>query len=48
MQGTILSDKDWEKLKQVLKDSARVYNKYEHRNTLEGILYRISTALRQH
>ena len=45
MPRTMLSDKDWEKLKQVLKDSGRVYNKYEHRNTLEGILYRMRTGI---
>ena len=45
MPRTMLSDKDWEKLKEVLKDSGRIYNKYEHRNTMEGILYRMRTGI---
>lgn len=45
MPRTMLSDNAWEKLKQILKESGRVYNKYEHRNTLEGILYRMRTGI---
>lgn len=45
MPRKMLTDEAWEKLKQVLKDSGRVYNKYEHRNTLEGILYRMRTGI---
>ena len=45
MPRTMLSDNAWEKLKQILKSSGRVYNKYEHRNTLEGILYRMRTGI---
>ena len=45
MPRTMLSDNAWEKLKQIFKESGRVYNKYEHRNTLEGILYRMRTGI---
>ena len=41
----MLTDKAWEALKQILKETGRVYNKYEHRNTLEGILYRMRTGV---
>ena len=37
MPRTMLTDKAWEALKQILKETGRVYNKYEHRNTLEGL-----------
>jgi len=45
MPRTMLTDNAWEKLKRVLTESGRVYNKYEHRNTLEGILYRMRTGI---
>lgn len=45
MPRTMLTDSTWEKLNQILKESGRVYNKYEHRDTLEGILYRIRTGV---
>ena len=45
MPRTMLSDNAWEQLKKLLKKSGRVYNKYEHRNTLEGILYRMRTGI---
>lgn len=45
MPRRMLTDKAWEALKQILKYTGRVYNKYEHRNTLEGILYRIRTGV---
>ena len=41
----MLTDDAWEILKVLLKESGRVYNKYEHRNTLEGILYRMRTGI---
>ena len=44
MPRTMLTDKAWKALKQILKETGRVYNKYEHRNTLEGILYRMRTG----
>ena len=45
MPRLMLTDDAWEKLKQILKNSGRVYNKYEHRTTLEGILYRMRTVI---
>lgn len=45
MPRTMLTDASWNRLKQILKDSGRIYNKYEHRNTLEGILYRMRTGI---
>ena len=45
MPRTMLTDDAWEILKVLLKESGRVYNKYEHRNTLEGILYRMRTGI---
>ena len=45
MPRTMLTDKAWRKLKAILKESGRVYNKYEHRTTLEGILYRMRTGI---
>ena len=45
MPRTMLTDKAWKALKQILKETGRVYNKYEHRNTLEGILYRMRTGI---
>ncbi len=45
MPRTMLSDNAWNKLKKLLKKSGRVYNKYEHRNTFEGILYRMRTGI---
>jgi transposase len=41
----MLTDKAWKALKKILKETGRVYNKYEHRNTLEGILYRMRTGI---
>lgn len=45
MPRTMLTDNAYEALKQILKETGRVYNKYEHRNTLEGILYRMRTGI---
>ena len=40
MSRTMLTDEHWSKLKVImLKD--RVYDKPKHRNTMEGILYRM-------
>ena len=44
MPRTMLSDEDWERLSQLMRDTGRVYNKPEHRSTLEGILYRMRTG----
>lgn len=41
----MLTDETWEKLRLLLKESGRVYNKFEHRNTLEGIMYRMRTGI---
>jgi len=40
----MLTDELWEKLSQFLLKSGRVYNKTEHRMTIEGILYRMRTG----
>lgn len=45
MPRKMLTDKTWEFLKDALRDTGRVYNKYEHRMTLEGILYRMRTGI---
>jgi len=43
MPRTMLTDGHWSKLRTIrLKD--RVYDKPEHRNTVEGILYRMRTG----
>jgi transposase len=41
MPRTMLTDSQWEKLSRLMIFTERVYNKPEHRNTFEGILYRI-------
>lgn len=41
---TILTDNLWKRLAYLLDKTGRVYNKPEHRNTTEGILYRIRTG----
>ncbi|MDP0210500.1 IS5 family transposase [Glaesserella parasuis] len=41
---TILTDNLWKRLAYLLDRTGRVYNKLEHRNTVEGILYRIRTG----
>ncbi len=41
---TILTDKLWDRLAYLLDRTGRVYNKPEHRNTVEGILYRLRTG----
>lgn len=45
MPRTMLTDKSWSKLKLVMQKTGRIYNKFDHRNTLEGILYRMRTGL---
>lgn len=41
MPRTMLTDEQWTKLNIILLESGRVYNKEEHRITIEGILYRM-------
>lgn len=41
---TILTDNLWKHLAHLLNRTGRVYNKPKHRNTVEGILYRIRTG----
>jgi transposase len=41
---TILTDKLWFRLAYLLDRTGRVYKKAEHRNTIEGILFRIRTG----
>lgn len=45
MPRTMLTDKCWLKIKELMINSGRVYNKFEHRMTLEGILYRMRTGI---
>lgn len=45
MPRMMLSDNAWERIKNILSQSGRVYNKYEHRLTVEGILYRMRTGV---
>lgn len=40
-----LTDKTWNFIKEILLETGHVYNKYEHRTTLEGILYRMRTGI---
>ncbi len=44
MLRTMLTEKQWVMLSQLMKNTGRVYNKYEHRMTFEGILYRMRTG----
>ena len=45
MPRTMLTDKWWEKLLQIMKNTGRVYNKSEHWMTFEGILFRMRTGI---
>ena len=45
MPRTMLTDKRWEKLLQIMKNTDRVYNKSEHRMTFEGSLFRMRTGI---
>ena len=44
MPRLMLTDDDWGKLSELMKQTGRVYQKREHRMTLEGILYRMRTG----
>ena len=44
MPRLMLTDDDWSKLSELMKQTGRVYQKREHRRTLEGILYRMRTG----
>jgi transposase len=41
----MLTDYRWEKLLLLMKNTGRIYNKPEHRKTVEGILYRLRTGI---
>ena len=45
MPRTILTEKRWLLLLQLMTSTGRVYNKPEHRMTFEGILYRMRTGI---
>lgn len=45
MPRKMLTDQTWEFLKETFRETGRVYNKYEHRMTLEGILHRLRTGM---
>ena len=45
MPRRMLTDKRWAVLSQIMRQSGRVYEKPEHRNTIEGILYRMRTGI---
>lgn len=44
MSRTMLTDEQWYRLHKLMLKSGRVYNKSEHRMTLEGILYKMRTG----
>jgi len=44
MPRLMLTDERWQKLSRLMYQSGRIYNKPEHRMTLEGILYRMRTG----
>ena len=44
MPRTMLSDESWERLAKLMKGTGRVYNKREHRLTLERIFFRMRTG----
>jgi len=41
MPRLMLTDEQWSKLHSIMLESGRIYNKSDHRNTVEGILYRM-------
>jgi len=41
MPRTMLTDEQWMKLSHIMLETGRIYKKPEHRNTMEGILYRM-------
>ncbi|MEZ8187400.1 transposase, partial [Shewanella sp. 5S214] len=45
MPRLMLTDARWEKLFHLMKSTGRVYDKPEHRQTFEGILYRLRTGI---
>ena len=45
MPKIMLTDIQWELLRQVMKNTGRFYDKTEHRMTFEGILYRMRTGI---
>jgi transposase len=40
----MLTDELWERLSELMRETGRVYDKPEHRKTVEGILYRMRTG----
>ncbi|ABM02638.1 hypothetical protein Ping_0794 [Psychromonas ingrahamii 37] len=45
MPRLMLTDKRWEMLLHLMKSTGHIYNKPEHRNTFEGILYQLRTGI---
>lgn len=41
MPRTMVTEKQWTTLFQLMRSTGRVYNKYEHRMTFDGVLYRM-------
>ena len=41
----MLTDDSWKLLSRIMYLTGRIYNKPEHRMTLEGILYRMRTGI---
>ena len=45
MPRLMLTDDSWKLLSKIMHLTGRIYNKPEHRMTLEGILFRIRTGI---
>lgn len=45
MPRLTVTDETWNVLSRIMHLSGRIYNKPEHRNTLEGILYIMRTGI---
>jgi len=45
MPRLVLADDSWKLLSKIMLLTGRIYNKPEHRVTLEGILYRMRTGI---
>ena len=45
MPRLMLSDTTWTLLSRVMRMTGRIYNKHDHRMTLEGILFRLRTGI---
>ncbi len=45
MPRTMLTDEQWQTLKEILFKEKFIYNKFDLRNTFEGILYRMRTGI---